>query len=980
MTDQLDRLKDALSDRYSVERELGRGGMATVYLAHDLKHDRQVAIKVLRPDLAAALGPERFHREIKIAAQLQHPNILPLHDSGEADGLLYYVMPYVEGQSLRDKLAREGELPIGDAVRLLRDVVDALTEAHAHGVVHRDIKPENILLRGRHALVTDFGVAKAVSEAADREQLTTAGVALGTPAYMAPEQASADPHLDQRVDIYAVGAVAYELLTGRAVFVETTQQAVLAAHMTRAPEPLTKHRETVPAALEQLVLRCLEKKPADRWQTAEDLLSQLEALATPSGGVTPTDMRPIGTVQRRRKVVLTVLGAAAGVIVVAAVAILLGSRSRPELDPNLVGVAPFDVLTADQDLAVWREGMVDLLSRSLDGAGPLRTLSPTVAIRRWEGRADAATAAQFGRNTGAGLTVFGTIVGVGSDSVRVVATLLGVAREVPLAEIELRDRADRLDRLADSLAVRLLGDLSRTRPVSATPMYSIGSALPAAIKAFLRGEQHYRRSDWDSAKVYYEQAIRLDSSFALAHRRMGIVLGWDALEFGRGSEAAARHRLLASALSAGLAPRESLLVMADSLFASMTDFAGDSAAWTLIDRLFSTLEYAAGRYPEDPEVWNELGEARFHFGQSVGATIEETRLAFARAIELDSGYAPAYPHSLTLTLMLDGPEAARDIAERYLAVAPSGYESDAARLFAALLDEDRTQSASVQQMLDTLSADALFGAGRFLVRYPDSAEATVRVARARMRRDSTILDLRSTLAFRGHFADAYEVIESGDWRAPSLTNWRTQEFFAEMAEFGAFPADTVDAIFNEWLDTGWGPGASNGIRWWAARRDTIALGRFVRLAEQMIQSPQVAVADTGFIRWVTKMGSAHLTLALGDTTTALQQLEVIPQWPTTFYVHTLRLTRAQLLTATGRDTEAAEILDQMSQLESAPGPLDVIWVLERARVNERLGNHDKAIRDYAYVMDVWRGADALLQPFVDEARAAVGRLAGEPRG
>jgi serine/threonine-protein kinase len=225
VTDSLARLKAALADRYTIERELGSGGMATVYLAEDLKHHRKVAVKVLRPDLAAALGPDRFLQEIEIAAQLQHPNILPLHDSGEADGFLYYVMPYVEGESLRDKLAKEGELPIGEAVRILRDVVDALTEAHAHGVVHRDIKPENILLRGRHALVTDFGVAKAVSEATGREKLTTAGVALGTPAYMAPEQASADPHIDHRADIYAVGALAYELLSGRPPFTGTTPLA-----------------------------------------------------------------------------------------------------------------------------------------------------------------------------------------------------------------------------------------------------------------------------------------------------------------------------------------------------------------------------------------------------------------------------------------------------------------------------------------------------------------------------------------------------------------------------------------------------------------------------------------------------------------------------------------------------------------------------------------------------------------------------------
>ena len=198
MTNNLDRLETALADRYAIEQEIGAGGMATVYLAEDLKHHRPVAVKVLRPELAAVLGPERFLREIEIAANLTHPHIVPLYDSGEADGFLYYVLPYIEGESLRAKLVREGELPIADAVRILRDVVDALTDAHAHGVVHRDIKPDNVLLTKHHALVTDFGVAKAVSEATGRQALTTAGVALGTPAYMAPEQATADPRVDHR--------------------------------------------------------------------------------------------------------------------------------------------------------------------------------------------------------------------------------------------------------------------------------------------------------------------------------------------------------------------------------------------------------------------------------------------------------------------------------------------------------------------------------------------------------------------------------------------------------------------------------------------------------------------------------------------------------------------------------------------------------------------------------------------------------------
>ncbi len=287
-----DSLCLVLADRYTIERELGQGGMATVYLAEDLRHHRKVALKVLRPEIAATLGAGRFAREIEVAARLQHPNILPLLDSGEAEGFFFYVMPYVEGESLRDRLARGGELPIHDAVRILMEVADALSHAHAHGVVHRDIKPDNVMLSGRHALVADFGVAKAVTEATGRQVLTSAGVALGTPAYMAPEQAVADPHQDHRVDIYALGVLGYELLTGRAPFSATTAQEMLAAHVTANPEPLEQHRPTVSPALAAVVMKCLAKKPADRWQTADELLTALEPLATPSGGTTPTQTRP----------------------------------------------------------------------------------------------------------------------------------------------------------------------------------------------------------------------------------------------------------------------------------------------------------------------------------------------------------------------------------------------------------------------------------------------------------------------------------------------------------------------------------------------------------------------------------------------------------------------------------------------------------------------------------------------------------------
>jgi serine/threonine-protein kinase len=230
VTDQLARLRTALADRYTIERELGAGGMATVYLAEDLKHDRRVAVKVLRPELAAALGPDRFPREIKILARLQHPHILPLLDSGEADGFLFYTMPYVDGESLRQRIDRDGALPVPEAVRILREVTDALASAHSAGVLHRDIKPGNVMLSGRHALVMDFGVAKAVT-AAGGDTLTTVGVAVGTPTYMSPEQATASTDVDARSDIYALGILAYEMLTGEPPFAGRTAQATLSAQV-----------------------------------------------------------------------------------------------------------------------------------------------------------------------------------------------------------------------------------------------------------------------------------------------------------------------------------------------------------------------------------------------------------------------------------------------------------------------------------------------------------------------------------------------------------------------------------------------------------------------------------------------------------------------------------------------------------------------------------------------------------------------------
>ncbi len=306
------RLKAALAGRYSVEREVGAGGMALVYLADDTRHHRRVAVKVLRPDLAAALGASRFLREIEIAAQLTHPHILPLYDSGEADGLLYYVMPFVEGESLRGRLVTDGKLSVADAVRLLRDIVDALAYAHERGVVHRDIKPDNVMLSGRHALVTDFGVAKAVSDAGKGSSLTTAGVSLGTPTYMAPEQATADPTVDHRADIYAVGVMAFEMLTGAPPFTGDAQ-SVMVAHVTSPVPAVQRLRGDVPPELAAAVTRCLAKRPEERYQSADDLLAELDRLATPGSGTTPVGSAPVAARRGRRSLVMV-----AGVLVLVA--------------------------------------------------------------------------------------------------------------------------------------------------------------------------------------------------------------------------------------------------------------------------------------------------------------------------------------------------------------------------------------------------------------------------------------------------------------------------------------------------------------------------------------------------------------------------------------------------------------------------------------------------------------------------------------
>ncbi|MGH7581587.1 MAG: protein kinase domain-containing protein, partial [Gemmatimonadales bacterium] len=359
-------LRTSLADRYTIERELGQGGMATVYLARDLKHQREVAIKVLRPGIAAALGAHRFLAEVRITAGLDHPHILTLIDSGDVDGTLYYVMPFVRGESLRARLTRERQMGLDEALNIARQIASALNYAHQQGVVHRDIKPENILLHEGEAILTDFGIALAVTEAGG-DRLTGTGISLGTPSYMSPEQAAGDRNVDARSDIYSLGAVTYEMLAGEPPVTGASPQAMIAKLMTERPASLRLLRNSVSPAVDAAVMRALAKAPMDRFATAREFADALAA-----GPSTP----PPAPARRRMW-----FGVGAGLVLVAALAILLVGRARQSPPPGAahtirsIAVMPLDNYSADTTQNYFAEGMTDELTTDLATISSLRVTS-----------------------------------------------------------------------------------------------------------------------------------------------------------------------------------------------------------------------------------------------------------------------------------------------------------------------------------------------------------------------------------------------------------------------------------------------------------------------------------------------------------------------------------------------------------------------------------------------------------------------------
>jgi hypothetical protein len=619
MTGVLEGLRAALADRYHVERELGHGAMATVYLARDLRLHRPVAVKVLLPFLSAALGPERFLREINIVAGFNHPNIVPLFDSGEADGLLYYVMPYIEGESLHERLRRECQLPVPVAVSIARQILDGLGYAHAQGIVHRDVKPANVMLTGDRALVADFGIARAIRHAASEERLTETGIALGTPAYMSPEQAGAESELDGRSDLYATGCVLYEMLTGRPPFTGPTAQAILARHQLDPVPPIRTVRRTVSVEVERAVLRALEKVPADRHTTASEFTRALDA---PPAPVPPT-------VPWWRLVVWPAGVAAAGLVIYLAVKDLVPDDvgGAAGLDSTRYAILPFE---RDSGVGAFNEDQL-LQDAMLQWTGITAVDRPRMqdALSRHGTRLTSGVAEAIARQVGAGRYVLSQVSRIG-DSLRVhSAVYRTMARGPPVHEgtvkigWNLSQAGGAFSRIADRLLFGAAGPGARLGPPKGT------SSRPArqALELGLDSVYNWNLTAADSA---FNAAARSDPQFAEALLWLAQVRSWNGAPVATWQSAAER----AWAQRDQLSPRDRL--RSDALLAIGRDS---------LERACPIWRRAAVLNPIDFVVWYGLAsclsadkavlrDPRSPSGWRFRTSHHEATLAYVRAFHL----------------------------------------------------------------------------------------------------------------------------------------------------------------------------------------------------------------------------------------------------------------------------------------------------------------------------------------------------------
>ncbi len=700
MSDPLAPLREALQGRYAFERELGRGGMATVYLVQDLRHDRPVALKVLHPELAATLGPERFQREIKLAARLQHPHILTMLDSGDAAGRLWFAMPFVEGESLRDRLRRERQLPVEDALRVAREAAQALQYAHEHGIVHRDIKPENLLLtRDGNTLVADFGIARALSGAGD-ERLTETGLAVGTPAYMSPEQSAGDKSLDARTDVYSLAAVLFEMLSGEPPFTGATTQAMLVKRLTEPPPSARATRPNVPEAVDAAIRKALAPVAADRFGSVSLFSQALQPVAgvastptvvtTPATG-TPPVAPPAVQPARRRPVPIAAAALVLGILIGLGVlfAWRRGQGSGGATGPRVLAVLPFENLGDSAD-AYFADGVTDEVRTKLSRVAGLEVIARGSSNQY---RETTKHAQDIARELGAGYLLTGTVRWIksadGASRVRVTPELVevqpGLAPRTRWGEqfdAGLTDvfqvQADIAGKVVSALDVALADSVREelvSKPTESVPAYD----------AFLKGEAAYQRGtlgDQRRAMEFYQEAIRLDSNFAFAWAKLartaGVIYvntgGTRELE-GISRQAAERARRLAPNQPESYSGQSFYegYVLGDPARALATAEAGLSS-WPNNAELLGTaagVEQTLGRFESavarlerafavDPR--SETISRRMGYALMVLRRFPEAKTAFTRGLTLAPGSVFALQNAALLGLMQGDVEPLRKIA------------------------------------------------------------------------------------------------------------------------------------------------------------------------------------------------------------------------------------------------------------------------------------------------------------------------------
>ncbi len=961
MSEITGRLSTALADRYKIERRLGEGGMATVYLAEDVKHHRKVAIKVLKPAVAASLGTERFLREIETAARLTHPHILPLHDSGEAAGFLFYVMPYVEGESLRDRLNREKQLPLEDALRLAREIADALGAAHSQDVVHRDIKPENILLVKGHAVVADFGIALAVS-AAGGERLTETGLAVGTPAYMSPEQASGETRLDGRSDIYSLGCVLYEMLGGDPPFTGSTPQAILARTLTEEPPSLHTVRPTVGPDLERTLRKALAKTPSDRFGTADQFREALDS-------ATATAARPIA-IRRGRALVWGVPAVAA--LVVAVVLWRFLGQPAADLDVNRIMVFPL-VVTDPTVPPAAGEDVATMISHALDRAGGLRTIDGWKLLDEEERENVRAVSEsrirELARSRNAAFTLEGNLIRTGPDALTAVLAVRDVAGDSILT------RSTAQGSVSSAWRAGLVA-LNRLMPVLIDGAPDIEAAFddraPAAIASFLRGEAAFRRVRAGEATARYANAVAVDSGFALAAIRGAQAAMWN-------HDIVSATAFIDRALSLPLSERDASLARALQAYRD-----GDGAV------AVTELERALTLDPEFVAAWSQLGEAYTHLIVRRQRPDSIAEHAFRRALALDSSAVQPAFHLLETLYRRGDVAAAPPLLRRFLAAGPDARLERQVRLMVQCV----TAGADgvdwrrwVEEEADVANAAALnlaTGGG-----HPACAEAGFRATlahdtvseRQAGRTWDAVKGVLAVLLGTGRGAEAVAFIDSTVAGGYPYVD----RFYGIAAMLGAGSPERADTVARQRIarEDSSAVDAWYAGTWAAFRGDLVTLTAMVELAGRRAHQLELRADSAGrhgaldarlirdearYARLLERALVAHLTLARGDTSAALERLrQLTPNAPRLkegarawHFLEPLALEQlrlAQLLLATGATEEAFRV----ASVFDAPGVLGFVPYLPvslelRIRAAERLNRREVAERLRARLVRLVGGA------------------------